>query len=125
LPNSFQPPCVAQAARHGGSQERRPRDDETFRAGGLFHAFCLSVRVACVLLQMILLKANDIGGINVIAILDAFVTSAVMSRWLHRRLERVRRARSGPRRFRAAARAFPPTHGQGERCPPGDAPRDR
>ena len=29
-----------------------------------------------------------VGGINVIAILDSIVTSAVMSHWLHRRLER-------------------------------------
>ncbi|WGY72017.1 hypothetical protein KEC55_19590 [Burkholderia cepacia] len=44
--------------------------------------------VGYVLLLTRLMKSDDIGGINVIAILDTIVTSAVMSRWLHRRLER-------------------------------------
>ncbi|WP_338156595.1 hypothetical protein [Burkholderia stabilis] len=43
-----------------------------------------------VLLVTYLLGDNDIGGINVIATLDSFVTSGVMSHWLHRRLERLR-----------------------------------
>ena len=38
----------------------------------------------------LLLNDDEIGGINMIAILDSFVTSAVMSHWLHRRLERRR-----------------------------------
>ncbi|RQR32934.1 MULTISPECIES: hypothetical protein [unclassified Burkholderia] len=46
--------------------------------------------VGYVLLQSHLLNDDEIGGINVIAILDSIVTSAVMSRWLHRRLERAR-----------------------------------
>ncbi|RQR29779.1 hypothetical protein DIE23_21480 [Burkholderia sp. Bp9143] len=46
--------------------------------------------VGYVLLLTHLMNDDEIGGINVIAILDSFVTSAVMSRWLHRRLERLR-----------------------------------
>lgn len=33
---------------------------------------------------------DKVGDINAIATLDAIVTSAVMSHWLHRRLERRR-----------------------------------
>ncbi|WP_322023983.1 hypothetical protein [Burkholderia sp. BCC1977] len=46
--------------------------------------------VAYVLLLTHLMNTDEIGGINVIAILDSFLTSAMMSRWLHRRLERLR-----------------------------------
>ncbi|CAI8692831.1 hypothetical protein BTK96_006114 [Burkholderia pyrrocinia] len=46
--------------------------------------------ISYVLLQSRLLNDDEIGGINMIAILDSFVTSAVMSHWLHRRLERRR-----------------------------------
>ncbi|WDR99447.1 hypothetical protein [Burkholderia ambifaria] len=44
--------------------------------------------VGYVLLQSYLLTDGEIGGINGIAILDSILTSAVMSHWLHRRLER-------------------------------------
>ncbi|VWM14027.1 hypothetical protein [Burkholderia lata] len=37
-----------------------------------------------------LLKSDKVGDINAIATLDAIVTSAVLSYWLHRRLERRR-----------------------------------
>ncbi|MBN3769203.1 hypothetical protein [Burkholderia sp. Se-20378] len=37
-----------------------------------------------------LLKSDKVGDINAIATLDAIVTSAVMSYWLHRRIERRR-----------------------------------
>ncbi|WP_269501255.1 hypothetical protein [Burkholderia sp. IMCC1007] len=47
------------------------------------------------LLKAFLLGLDEIGGIDGVAILDAFVTSAVMSHWLHRRLERAPRADSG------------------------------
>ncbi|WP_423763065.1 hypothetical protein [Burkholderia sp. NLJ2] len=46
--------------------------------------------VGYVLLQTWLIKADKVGDINAIATLDAIVTSAVMSHWLHRRLERRR-----------------------------------
>ncbi|MEN2474216.1 hypothetical protein [Burkholderia sp. GS2Y] len=46
--------------------------------------------IGYVLLQTYLLKLDEIGGIDWIAILDSFVTSGVMSHWLHRRLERLR-----------------------------------
>ncbi|KWF11513.1 hypothetical protein [Burkholderia pseudomultivorans] len=45
--------------------------------------------VGYALLLMVLLKSDRIGGIDGIAILDAIVTSAVMSHWLHRRLARM------------------------------------
>lgn len=51
--------------------------------------------IGYVLLQTYLLKADEIGGINGIAILDSFLTSAVMSHWLHRRLARRCAAPSG------------------------------
>ncbi|CAB3747610.1 hypothetical protein B7G54_02290 [Burkholderia puraquae] len=41
-------------------------------------------------LVIYLMKSDKFGGINEIATLDAIVTSAVMSHWLHRRLERRR-----------------------------------
>ncbi|KER68421.1 hypothetical protein ACN8ZM_34725 [Burkholderia aenigmatica] len=41
-------------------------------------------------LEMVLIKSDKFGDINAIATLDAIVTSAVMSYWLHRRLERRR-----------------------------------
>ncbi|MBN3831422.1 hypothetical protein [Burkholderia sp. Ac-20344] len=41
-------------------------------------------------LEIYLMKSGKFGGINEIATLDAIVTSAVMSHWLHRRLERRR-----------------------------------
>ncbi|QTD91700.1 hypothetical protein J4G50_25935 [Burkholderia anthina] len=47
------------------------------------------------LLKAFLLGMDEIGGIDGVAILDSFVTSAVMSHWLHRRLERAKRAESG------------------------------
>ncbi|WP_419689442.1 hypothetical protein ACN22W_22335 [Burkholderia theae] len=46
--------------------------------------------VGYVLLLTWLVKADKVGDINAIATLDAIVTSAVMSHWLHRRLERRR-----------------------------------
>lgn len=43
-----------------------------------------------VLLCAYLMNADKVGDINAIATLDAIVTSAVMSHWLHRRLGRRR-----------------------------------
>ncbi|AFQ50575.1 hypothetical protein GEM_4185 [Burkholderia cepacia GG4] len=47
-----------------------------------------------VLLCAYLMSADKVGDINAIATLDSIVTSAVMSHWLHRRLERRRRTSS-------------------------------
>ncbi|WP_301740948.1 hypothetical protein [Burkholderia seminalis] len=46
--------------------------------------------IGYVLLVAWMIKADKVGDINAIATLDAIVTSAVMSHWLHRRLERRR-----------------------------------
>ncbi|RQS36170.1 hypothetical protein DIE03_03185 [Burkholderia sp. Bp8992] len=46
--------------------------------------------IGYVLLVAWMLKSDKVGDINAIATLDAIVTSAVLSHWLHRRLERRR-----------------------------------
>ncbi|MCA7950612.1 hypothetical protein LGM43_10030 [Burkholderia seminalis] len=46
--------------------------------------------IGYVLLVAWMIGADKVGDINAIATLDAIVTSAVMSHWLHRRLERRR-----------------------------------
>ncbi|MCA3778943.1 MAG: hypothetical protein IOC39_04645 [Burkholderia sp.] len=46
--------------------------------------------IGYVLLVAWMLKADKVGDIDAIATLDAIVTSAVLSHWLHRRLERRR-----------------------------------
>ncbi|VWC36611.1 hypothetical protein [Burkholderia lata] len=44
--------------------------------------------IGYVLFQTWLINADKVGDINAIATIDAIVTSAVLSSWLHRRLER-------------------------------------
>ncbi|OXJ31062.1 hypothetical protein CFB82_25320 [Burkholderia sp. HI2714] len=46
--------------------------------------------IGYVLFQTWLIDADKVGDINAITTVDAIVTSAVLSRWLHRRLERRR-----------------------------------
>ncbi|KAG8153497.1 hypothetical protein BFF94_009355 [Burkholderia catarinensis] len=46
--------------------------------------------IGYVLLMTWVIEGDKVGDINAIATLDALVTSAVMSHWLHRRLERRR-----------------------------------
>lgn len=46
--------------------------------------------IGYVLFQTWLINADKVGDINAIATIDAIVTSAVLSSWLHRRLERRR-----------------------------------
>lgn len=55
----------------------------------------VSAMTGYALLKAFLLGMDEIAGIDGVAILDSFVTSAVMSHWLHRRLERTQRAESG------------------------------